>query len=54
VGENKYTLSNKKAGKSILTGTIELSTDGKLRTLVTQSIGADGKKKPITFVYEKQ
>jgi hypothetical protein len=49
---NKYSLTNKKAGKPVVNGTIELSADGKTRTVVTHGEGASGK--PVTFVYEKQ
>lgn len=51
---NHYSLANKKGGKPTTTGTIELSTDGKTRTLVTHSTDAAGKKASATFVYDKQ
>jgi hypothetical protein len=51
---NHYSLANKKGGKPTTTGTIELSADGKTRTLVTHSMDAGGKKTSATFVYDKQ
>jgi hypothetical protein len=54
VGDNKYTIANKKGGKTTLTGAIDLSADGKTRTLVSQGTSADGKKISTTFVYDKQ
>ena len=53
-GENKYKLANKKAGKVVISGTIELSADGKTRTLNIHATGADGKKVSSTQVYDKQ
>jgi hypothetical protein len=52
--ENKYSLSNKKGGKPTTTGTIEISADGKTRTLVTHGKGSSGKPVTATFVYDKQ
>jgi len=54
VSKGHYTLANKKAGKPTTTGTIEMSADGKTRTLTTH--GSDKSGKPVTavFVYEKQ
>jgi hypothetical protein len=52
--ENKYALTNKKGGKATTTGTIELSADGKTRTVVTHGTGSKGKPVSVTFVYDKQ
>lgn len=52
VSANKYTLVNKKDGKPVTTGTIEISADGKTRTVATRAEGSSGK--PVTFVYDKQ
>ncbi len=51
---NHYKLTNKKDGKPTTTGTIEISADGKTRTLVTSSTDAKGKRISATFIYEKQ
>lgn len=52
VGPNKYTLNNKKAGKKMVTGTIEFQ--GNTRILTTHSKGADGKKVTSVAVYDRQ
>ena len=49
-----YALTNKKDGKITVTGTIDLSADGKTRTLVSHMTDAAGKKVTNTMVYEKQ
>jgi hypothetical protein len=54
IGPNKYALTNKKGGKPTTTGDIELSADGKTRTLNVNSADAAGKKVALIFVYEKQ
>ena len=54
VKENHYAITNKKDGKATLTGTAEVSADGKTRTLVIHSSDASGKKISATFVYDKQ
>lgn len=46
---NHYKLTNKKAGKPTTVGTIEISADGKTRTLKTTA-----GKVSNTFVYEKE
>ena len=51
---NHYKLTNKKGGKTTVTGTVVVSADGKTRTLTTQSTDASGKKQTATFVYDKQ
>jgi hypothetical protein len=53
-GAHGYKLTNKKDGKPTTTGTIELSADGKTRTLTTHSTDASGKKVAATFVYAKE
>ncbi|ABF40454.1 hypothetical protein Acid345_1452 [Candidatus Koribacter versatilis Ellin345] len=54
IGDRKYKLANKKGGKVTLSGTIEISADGKTRTLTIEGAGADGKKMTSTQVYDKQ
>lgn len=54
VSDRHYKLANKKAGKPTTTGTIELSADGKTRTLKIEGGDASGKKGSATFVYDKQ
>jgi hypothetical protein len=54
VSDRKYELSNKKAGKSILTGNIAFSADGKSRTLTTTGTDEKGKKITSVAVYDKQ
>jgi hypothetical protein len=54
VKPNNYDLTNKKGGKTTVTGTIVLSADGKTRTVTTHSTDASGKKVSTTFVYDKQ
>jgi hypothetical protein len=47
-------LTNKRDDKVGLTGKITVSADGKTRTVVITSTGADGKKTTNTYVYDKQ
>jgi hypothetical protein len=54
VSDRHYTITNKKGGKSTLTGTVDFSADGKQRTLKTESTSADGKKMSSTIVYDRQ
>ena len=54
VNDSKYELTNKKGGKTTITGTIEFSADGKTRTLTTWSTDASGKKIENVAVYERQ
>jgi hypothetical protein len=54
VSKGHYTLSNKKAGKATTTGTIDISADGKTRTLTTHTTDKSGKKITATFVYDKE
>jgi hypothetical protein len=51
---NKYSLTNKKDGKTTTNGTITLSADGKTRTVSTTGALTGGKKSSVTFVYDKQ
>jgi hypothetical protein len=54
VDDHHYKLANKKGGKVTTSGTIELSADGKTRTVNTEGTDASGKKVATTFVYDKQ
>lgn len=54
VDAHHYKLWNKKGGKPTISGTIELSADGKTRTLVTTSTDAKGKSTSSTAVYDKE
>ena len=54
VDDHHYKLTNKKDGKTIVTGTLTFSKDGKTRTLKTSWKDASGKSKSSTAVYEKQ
>ena len=54
VDDHHYKLTSKKGGKTTVTGTVELSADGKSRTLTTHSTDASGKKITATAVYDKQ
>ena len=49
-----YALTNKKAGKTVLTGTLEFSADNKSRTLTTHMLDAPGKKLTSVAVYDRQ
>jgi hypothetical protein len=54
VDDHHYNLTNKKGGKTTITGTIVLSPDGKTRTLTMQATDAQGKTVTSTLVYDKQ
>ena len=54
VSDRHYKLTNKKDGKVTTTGMLELSADGKMRTLKVEGTDASGKKASATFVYDKQ
>lgn len=54
VDDRHYKLANKKDGKTVTTGTIMFSADGKTRTVSTHGTGANGRKVSTTFVYDKQ
>lgn len=47
-------LTNKKAGKTVVTGTVEFAADSKTRTLTTHGTDAAGKKLTGITVYERQ
>jgi len=54
VNARTLSLDNKKDGKSVVTGKIVVSKDGKTRTLTTHGKDAKGKKVSSTAVYDKQ
>lgn len=54
ISDHKLELTNKKAGKVTATGTIEVSADGKTRTVTVSATDAEGKKVHYTAVYDKQ
>ena len=49
-----YALTNKKDGKTTMTGTVELSADNKTRTLTVHMTDAAGKSLTSIAVYERQ
>lgn len=49
-----YELINKKGGKPVVTATIEISADGKTRTLTTNMTDGAGKKLTSIAVYDRQ
>ena len=49
-----YALTNKKDGKTVLTGTVDFSADNKSRTLTTDMTDAAGKKQKSIAVYDRQ
>ena len=49
-----YALTNKKDGKTVLTGTVDFSADNKLRTLTTHMTDAAGKKQKSVALYDLQ
>jgi hypothetical protein len=54
VNANTLSMTNSKAGKESLTGTIVVSADGKTRTVTTHWTDAKGAKLTSTAVYDKQ
>ena len=54
IGKNTLELTNKKDGKTTLTGRIVISRYGKSRTVTTTSTDAQGKKVTNVAVYDKQ
>jgi hypothetical protein len=54
VDDRTLTLTNKKDGKAVTTGTITVSADGKTSTLKTNGTDTAGKKVSSTAVYDKQ
>jgi hypothetical protein len=49
-----YALTNKKDGKTVVTGTVDFSADSKSRTLTTAMTDATGKKQKSIAVYDRQ
>jgi len=54
VNDHTLTLDNKKDGKTVTSGKIVVSKDGKSRKLTTSSKDSKGKKISSTAVYDKQ
>ena len=54
IDQHTLELTNKKGGKAMLTGRIEVSHDGKTRTVKTTATDAQGKKVTNVAVYDKQ
>jgi len=54
INANTLMLTNKKGGKTTLTGRIVVSKDGKTRTVTTTSTNSQGKKVTNVAVYDKQ
>jgi len=52
--KGKLELWNKKDGKVVMDGTVEVSKDGKTRTVTVHSMDEKGKKVTSTAVYDKQ
>ena len=54
VDKNTWEIANKKAGKTILSGRVVISADGKTRTVTTKGTDSQGKKVTNVAVYDKQ
>jgi hypothetical protein len=54
IDANTVTATLKKAGKVVATTKTSVSKDGKMTTIESQGVGADGKPRNTTSVYEKQ
>jgi len=54
VNDHTLSMTVKKAGKVTVTGRIEVSADGKTRTVSTKGTDAKGAKVSTTAVYDKQ
>lgn len=54
INANTLTLTNKKGGKTTLTGRIVVSNGGKTRTVTTTATNSQGKKVTNVAVYDKQ
>jgi hypothetical protein len=52
--DHTMALTEKKDGKTIVTGTQVISADGKTRTITVNEPGPNGKRMNITYVYDKQ
>ena len=54
IDANTLELTNKKGGKTLMTGRIVVSADGKIRTVTIDSTDAQGKKVTNVSHYDKQ
>lgn len=54
ISERTLAMTVKKAGKTTITGRIEVAADGKTRTVTTRGTDAKGAKVTTTAVYDKQ
>src|ERR1051326_4959467 len=54
INKNTLELTAKKGGKVTLTGRVVVSSDGKTRTVTTNSTNAQGKKVTNVVVYDRQ
>jgi hypothetical protein len=54
IDKNTWEIANKKGGKTILTGRVVISADGKTRTVTTHGTDSQGKKVSNVAVYDKQ
>jgi len=54
INSRTLAMTNKKGGKTMLTGRIVVSADGKTRTVTTTSTNQQGKKVTNVAVYDKQ
>ena len=54
IDDRTMELTNKKDGKTVLTGKIVVSPDGKTRTVTVNGTDSNGKKVQSTAVYDKQ
>jgi hypothetical protein len=52
--DHTMALTEKKDGKTIVTGTQVISADGKTRTITVNEPGVSGKRMNIRYVYDKQ
>lgn len=53
VNDRTLDITGMKAGKTVFSGTIKISADGKSRVVDTTMTGADGKKSKSKGVYDK-
>lgn len=54
IDANHYSAVLKKAGKEVGTSKVDISKDGKVATLTSKTVTADGKPMHSVFVYDKQ
>jgi hypothetical protein len=54
IDANHYSAVLKKAGKEVGTSKLEISKDGKVATITTKGVTADGKPSHTVSVYDKQ